>query len=460
MASLAAGLLVVLFVAGLTFANSIGASRVAANAAALHWANSASGVSALTRAALAQAVTFSELQSRGLAGLSDLEFALEQVEMATDELAVLEQAGIEGASLAALTQFRASAVRAGDALSTFDTSSAMDEMERLEQVYLDLATELRLEQDAIQVAIAAHTDAAARVNGYLVFVLTLAIPGAAVIVYWLIARRQMKEHLARSEVEIEAERAVGRAKDSFIAGLSHELRTPLTSVYGFAEILADGEAEDPEQVRELAEIIANESSELTRMVDDLLAASRLDSTGIEIEMSPTRVSSAIESALAPFRRAGAEVRWDSSDALVMTDVARLRHILVNLVSNAVRHGGPDIGIEVSAAESTVEIEVWDTGKGVPEDRADNLYDRFAHAGTSPLLTGSVGLGLAVASSLAARLEGSLRYQRFGGKTYFVVTLPAYLVGDIDHGDEAAGDGEMAQPPETESVSDMIRALSP
>ncbi len=438
-----AALLLVLFVAGLTFANSVGAARVADNAASLHWANSATGTAALARAALSQAATFSDMHAEGMATDADLAFAMEQVDVSEEELAILIATAGGSPSVEHLGEFLEGVRATHSVLEDGDAARAGEAIAALEQVYMALSDSLETEQDAIQMAIAENTAAAARVNSYVIFILTFAIPATAVVVYWRIARRQMRDFKVKTELEIEAERTVSRAKDSFIAGLSHELRTPLTSIYGFAEILTDDTHDD--RTSELAQIIANEAAEMSRMVDDLLATSRIESTGLEVELTPTRVSSVVESAITPFERAGLALRWSPTDEMVVTDGARLRHILVNLVSNAVRHGGPSIGVEVSAAEDTVDIEVWDDGPGVPEDRVPDLFQRFINEGTSSLLSGSIGLGLAVASRIAERLGGQLVYQRFGAKTYFVVTLPRYRVVDVEGDDEA--------------VSDVIRAMS-
>jgi signal transduction histidine kinase len=447
-AATAAALLLVLFVAGLTFANSIGASRVAGNAASLHWANSASGNASLTRAAITQAATFATLHASGMATDEDLAFALEQVDASIADLETLLDSSDASPSAAHLVAFVAGAQEAREAVATSSPAEAATVIEALESRYVELSDALAGEQAAVQEAIAANTAAAARVNGYVVFVLTLAIPASAVLVYWRLARRQMRDLQARTEIEIEAERSLRRAKDTFLAGLSHDLRTPLTSIYGFAEILTDGRATDPAQTAELAQIIANEAAEMSRMVDDLLVVSRLQSTGVEVEMTPTKVSAVIESAVTPFERAGATVAWSPTGDYVVTDAARLRQIIVNLISNAVRHGGPNVGIEVSSGESTVDIEVWDDGPGVPEAQVGSLFDRFVHEGDEMVLTGSIGLGLGVASKLADMLGGSLHYQRFGARTYFVVTVPRHVVDDEDVPETV-----------TESVSDVIRALS-
>jgi len=442
-----ASLLLVLFVAGLAFANSVGAALVAENARSLHWANATLGTSSLTRAALVQVVTFVELEDQDLVTDEDVAYATEQVAASYDELKYLEEIAVASSSSAHLTHFLAEATRAMTALDEDSVARARSVViGDMERTYLDLVESLQVEQETIQAAIETNTANATRMNGYVVFILTLAIPGSAVVVYWRVARRQVRDYRLKSEIELEGERAISRAKDSFIAGLSHELRTPLTSIYGFAEILSDGDVDDPERTRELAHIIANESAEMTRMVDDLLTASRMESTGIEVEFVPTNVRDVVESALTPFGRAGLDVKWSGTDEVVSTDGARLRHVLINLISNAARHGGDQIGVEVSSPEDTVDIEVWDNGEGVPEDQIENLFDRFIHNDAAPLLTGSVGLGLAVASRLTTMLGGRLVYQRYGGKTYFIVNVPAAV----------AAEDVFAEP---EPVADVIREMS-
>ncbi len=443
-----AGIIVVLFVAGLAFANSVGASRVADNARTLHWANAALGTSSLTRAALVQATTFVELRERGLADDTDVEFAVEQAARSYQELE-----GMVGAPLAesnpAFGPLARFANHAGDALSALEGSNA-EEAEalivgELEIEYTLLSEEMLGLQAVVQAEIDDNTAAASRTTSYIVFILTLAIPAAAVLAYFWIARRQVREYRIKADAELEAERAVGRAKDAFIAGLSHELRTPLTSIYGFAEILTDGDPDTREQTPEIAQIIANESAELTRMVDDLLAAARLESTGLEIELGPTRVKEVVDSAVTPFERAGAEIHRTAALDMVVADAGRLRHVLVNLLSNAVRHGGPDVGIDVTQSEGSVDIEVWDNGPGIPEDQVGRLFERFVHDGHETLLAGSVGLGLAVASRLTEIMGGQLLHQRFSNKTYFVVRLPLF------ESDDSWEEGE--------TVADVIRAMS-
>lgn len=443
-----AAVVVLVVVSGLAFVNSVRVARVTDNARSLHWVNATMGTSALTRAGLAQAVTFAELERDGLVGSAELEFAIEQLGLASGELQDLFEIGDGHDSYAALARFLEPVSSAIEDLERDDVTSAKEIVStQVETAYLELVDSLETEQSSIQAAIDDHSAEGRAVNGWIMFVLTLVVPGSAVVVYYVIARRQMKAIRERNRLEIEAERTISRAKDTFIVGLSHELRTPLTSIYGFAEILADGDVKGTEAVGEAAMIIAKESAEMARMVDDLLVASRLGSTGVEVDLVRTSVTQVVDDALTPFRRAGLKVRWEPTPTFVATDGPRLRQILVNLLSNASRHGGPNVGIDVTEGDGTVDIEVWDDGPGISDDHIDSLFDPFVHQDDTPLLTGSLGLGLAVASRLAALLGGKLQYQRFGGKTFFVVTLPTSLDAATDDTDDS------------ESVASMIRALS-
>jgi len=447
--AIGATLVLVVLVIGLTFANSVGAARVAANAADLHWTNATLGTGALTRAAVVQATTFSELADSGLVTQDDLLAAMNEARDARIRLAELLDAAGHSASTASLTHFLARVDEAMADLDAGDFASAKTVlMAGAEAAYIDLVESLQIEQTGIQRQIDANTAGSRRTTEYIQFFLMLAIPASAVLIYRFVALRQMRELRLKIDLELEKERDIGRAKDEFIAGLSHELRTPLTSIYGFAEILTDGGAEDPATAVEASQIIANEAAEMTRMVDDLLAVARLESTGVQIEMSPTHVTDVVDSAILPFQRAGLKIKRAGMDAMVSTDAARLRHVLINLISNAARHGGPNVGVEVSTGDGMVDIEVWDDGAGVPDEQLEKLFDTFIHNGAATLMTGTLGLGLGVASRLMNLLGGKLVYQRFAQKSYFILSLPLL-----------AEEGETPKTSEDTTVAQLIRAMS-
>jgi signal transduction histidine kinase len=419
-----ATLFAVVLVVGLAFANSISVSRATANARALHWANATLGTSALARSALVQAITFVDLAESGQVGPEDASTALDDARAARQRLVDLTDSAVLSDSSPLVVEYLASVDAVLDSLSAGDHGQAKELVTvDLETSYIGLVDSLQGELDLAQQAMDEHEAAGARFSDFVRFFVTLAIPAAAVLIYRYVAKRQVREHQIKADLEVQAERDINSAKDSFIAGLSHELKTPLTSIYGFAEVLTEGGGSDQATTVEASQIIATEAAEMTRMVDDLLVAARIESTGIAVEMAPALLGGVVESAVRPFERAGINVRRSGSQIVAETDAARVRHIIVNLISNAAKHGGDTIGVDTSLGDGVVDIEVWDNGKGVPEDQVARLFERYIHDGSAPLLTGTIGLGLAVASRLATTLGGKLSYQRVGGKTYFILTLP-------------------------------------
>ena len=187
-----AAVLVLLLVAGLAFANSISVTRVTNNARSLHWTNATMGTSALTRAGLVQAVTYFELQGATAVDVEDLEFAMDQVKASAGELDHLFEIGESHDSYASLARYRAQVERAISSLESGDVADAKEIIATdVEATYIDLTNSLNVEQDAIQAAIEDNSEAGRALNGWVVFVLTLAVPGSAVVVYFVIARRQM-----------------------------------------------------------------------------------------------------------------------------------------------------------------------------------------------------------------------------------------------------------------------------
>lgn len=233
-------------------------------------------------------------------------------------------------------------------------------------------------------------------------------------------RRREREEL---EAQLAKQLEIETARDEFIANLSHELRTPLTGIYGFALTLDESGVSDQETAKELIGLIVSEASELSRMVDDLIAAGRLEAQHMFYEIEDVDLEAELDQVLEPFRRRGVKIGVSGDATLVRADRVKLRQIIRNLVSNANTHGGEHIEIETWTDGSQVLIQVIDDGPGVPAQVQDRLFDRYIHEGTAPLLSGSVGLGLSIARSLAAGMGGTLKYQREDTYTRFEVRLP-------------------------------------
>jgi signal transduction histidine kinase len=251
----------------------------------------------------------------------------------------------------------------------------------------------------------------------------LIVPALAV----LVVRRSLRRRAEREvlEIELEAERAQNRERDELIASLSHQIRTPLAGVYGFSEAMADfldaGMADDS-FLEEAANAIFTQSFEIRRLVDDLFVAARDDSGTLAKSIVEVDVRRAAETALEPFSRSGITAAVDVDPGVVLADNLRLQHILRNLIHNASSHGGGNIALVGRANTETYRLMVVDDGGGLGEGSPESRFTPFVHRYGKSATAGSLGLGLAVARSLAEIMNGSLVYERRNRKSWFILTL--------------------------------------
>jgi signal transduction histidine kinase len=293
----------------------------------------------------------------------------------------------------------------------------------VESAYLETTELLRARRESIEDRIAMTEGAAGRIAVVTSLMVTLLVPLTALVVYRSIVRRQLRERRAQMEAKLQAERELNIAKDEFIAGLSHEFRTPLTSIYGFSEVLIDSGLIDPESSIELIKLINSESSELSRMVDDLLVAARIEAGALSFKAIEMDVAEAVAAVLAPVLRSGVPIEADVEPVNVWADPLRVRQVVRNLISNAVKHGGPHIAVYGRTERNEFVCSVVDDGPGVPNEIVGQLFERFVHDGRQALLAGSVGLGLNIARSLVLEMRGDLVYERMRGTTWFTFRLP-------------------------------------
>ena len=241
------------------------------------------------------------------------------------------------------------------------------------------------------------------------------VPGTTIIV----ALADVTHMKARNEAMAE----MVRAKDEFIANVSHELRTPLTAVIGLTSEMADNADMGSDERAELLQLVAGQASEMANIVDDLLVAARAEMGTVTVETQ--------EMDLLPELRAtieGIGINVDvppSPTQRVLADPRRVRQILRNLLTNAQRYGGPKRRVITGSLLDRVWLEVRDNGPGIPEDEAVHIFEPYVTGSSG--VSGSVGLGLAVARQLAELMGGSLEYERSAGESVFRLLLP--LAGD-------------------------------
>jgi signal transduction histidine kinase len=261
------------------------------------------------------------------------------------------------------------------------------------------------------------------------FLVVFVIPVSAMFLLRSVVRRRRERETFQAE--LERQHAVIASKDEFVTNLSHELRTPLTGVYSTALVLAEAGFADEEIAAELTGLIVNDAGELSRMVDDLITAGQVETDSVALSFEDIDIDPEIRTVIEPFVHAGATIDFAPSGHTAEVDRLRFRQVLRNLVSNAVKHGGPTVEVFAEYGGGMVSIFVMDDGNGIPDEHVASLFDRYQHEGSEPLLQGSVGLGLAVGRALAVGMGGSLGYTRTNGLTYFVFKVPSHRVGRLN-----------------------------
>ncbi len=411
----------------LIFTGAFSAQRIADRAEALHWTNGMLGNAGIARASNGQAIIFAVDERLGVAAAEAVTLAVDEAQRNLGTATAWAEGtpdDVDPATSGVLGEFLESGRRVLGLVATRDVDAAVAlHRNGFESAYQDLVVLLTARQEEISVAIGESETFAARVAGLTRFAVTLFIPAVLVTLYRRRIRQQLKLSQVRMQSMIDAERRLSVAKDDFIAGVSHELRTPLTGVFGFSEVLVEGGFEDRETSYELAQLINSEAGELSRMVEDLLTAARLDSDALIFDRESLSPRAEIDSIVTPARRSGQEIEVDLPDVSIWADRSRFRQIMRNLVSNAGKHGGPRTRITGQIDAGRFVCTVADDGPGVAPDMVDHLFDKFVHDGKEALLVGSVGLGLAIARSLAEAMGGELHYVRDGEWTCFSVTLP-------------------------------------
>jgi PAS domain S-box-containing protein len=237
-----------------------------------------------------------------------------------------------------------------------------------------------------------------------------------------------REQQARREAE-----EANRLKDEFLATISHELRTPLTSILGWANILRSQNI-DKEVTAQGLETIERNARMQTQLIEDLLDISRVITGKLRLNMQPIDPAQIIDAAIesihpaAKIKRVNIYKIVHTGPVLVSSDPSRLQQVIWNLLSNAIKFtpSGGEVRIRLGLVDSNVEIEVSDTGEGIPPDFLPFVFDRFRQADSSYTRKyGGLGLGLAIVRHLVELHGGTVEANSEGlGKgATFKIRLP-------------------------------------
>jgi two-component system sensor histidine kinase KdpD len=243
--------------------------------------------------------------------------------------------------------------------------------------------------------------------------------------------RQVAAPLERARLSAEAEQSriaaeSERLRSALLSSVSHDLRTPLAAITGAASGLLEEPPPPPAIARELSSTVLEEAERLNRLVGNLLDMTRLESGSLKPKREWHSLEEIVGSAVARVERYAGERRLEVSVApdlpLVRLDGVLVEQAIVNLLENAIRHGGRGGGVSVAArreAQAAV-VEVSDEGPGFPPEDAERLFDKFYRAAGGP----GVGLGLAIARAIVTAHGGQIRAERREPRgARFVFTLP-------------------------------------
>jgi hemerythrin-like metal-binding protein len=256
------------------------------------------------------------------------------------------------------------------------------------------------------------------------------------------ALQMTREIKKRQQAEIEMQRAkeaadaANRAKSEFIATMSHELRTPLNAILGFSELMALDESLSGKH-KEILTIINRSGEHLLKMINGVLDISKIEAGCLELEIKtfdlPKLLHDISDMIQMRTRNKHLGFRLELSNDVpqyIQADSGKLRQVLINLLGNAIKftqQGQITLRIQASPAVAAVvelEIEVIDSGAGIPEDKLEVLFQPFVQLSQANAETKGSGLGLAISKSLVELMGGQISVcSQLGAGSTFKIVLP-------------------------------------
>jgi signal transduction histidine kinase/ActR/RegA family two-component response regulator len=245
--------------------------------------------------------------------------------------------------------------------------------------------------------------------------------------------RNQKLELVKAKLKAEEN---DRLKTSFLSNLSHEIRTPMNAIVGFTELMMNTKVKEQEQ-NEYLNIIDKSGKNLISIIDDLIEMSKIDShqikpnlTSVNIESCINELYETIKVTIKKSKKIDFFILENKSPAHfnISTDEVKLRQIIVNLVTNAIKftnEGYVAFGYEVIEDKQQIKFTVKDTGFGIDEDSHQHIFDRFRRVGDEKSIkAGGLGLGLAISKAYVEMLGGTIALEsKIGKGSVFSFTIP-------------------------------------
>jgi PAS domain S-box-containing protein len=278
---------------------------------------------------------------------------------------------------------------------------------------------------------------------------------------WVVASYRDVSERARVEAQLRLSMAADRAKSEFLSRMSHELRTPLNVVLGYAQLLQMDDLAP--QHRDSVEQIRIAGSHLLELVEDVLDLERIGRGRLEVALQPVIISPSLREVVElvqPLAEASAVtvevVAAPADDVRAIADPRRLRQILLNLLTNAIkynRHGG-HVSITAHEIAGTVVVRVRDTGRGVPPNQLDQIFLPFERLGADALGIDGAGVGLALSKRLVETMGGRIGVESSVGvgSTFWFVVRAAR-----DDAEETETPSEV-EPVSAETAAELLRRI--
>ena len=230
-------------------------------------------------------------------------------------------------------------------------------------------------------------------------------------------------------------RKLEQLRTDFAANVSHEMKTPLTSIKGFVETLQAGAVDNPEMARKFLDIIMLEADRLTRLINDILSITKLESGEEHVEIKRIALDRAVMEVCDLLRIHASEkevqliAKPNPEPTYVMGNPDRVKQLLINLIENGIKYNKTGGNVTVKVMEDNggnVNLIIADTGIGIKEEHLPRLFERFYRVdkGRSRAM-GGTGLGLAIVKHIVKTMDGLIEVNsKYGEGTEFLITLPA------------------------------------